>query len=111
MQKFINKFKTRWNIDHSWQIGLILLLCSISGLSVLYVRSVTVAWLGFTAQTALWEQAVVWLVVVVPAYQALFLLFGSLFGQFEFAWEFQKNNFRKVKKLVKTVFINGPSLH
>lgn len=104
MQKLIDKFKTRWEIEHTWQIGLILLLCSISGLSVLYIRSITVDWLGFTEKTALWEQAVLWLVVVVPSYQAIFLLCGSLFGQFEFVWGFQKRNFRKVKNVLQTVF-------
>lgn len=103
MQKLINKFKSRWDIEHTWQVGLIIILCSISGLSVLYIRSITVDWLGFTSRTPLWEQAAVWLLVVVPSYQAIFLLCGSIFGQFEFVWRFQKSNYRKVLKLVQTV--------
>ncbi len=103
MKILFNKLKERWDIDNNRQFLLILVIFSISGISVLYVRKIAFAWLGFTGQTPFWEEAVVWLLVVVPSYQLLFLIYGTLLGQFEFAWEFVKNNINRLKYLAEKV--------
>jgi hypothetical protein len=99
MNKLFEKLKERWEVDHFWQVLLIFFIFSISGMSVLYVRKLAFYLLGFDAQTPLWKEATTWLLVVVPSYQALFLLYGTLLGQFEFVWRFEKKNFRRLKKL------------
>ena len=87
MKTLFNKLKERWDIDSNRQFLLILVIFSISGMSVLYIRNIAFAWLGFSEQTPFWEEAIGWLLVVVPSYQLLFLFYGTLLGQFEFAWE------------------------
>ncbi|WP_440998566.1 DUF6787 family protein [Fodinibius sp. SL11] len=103
MKTLLKKLKERWKINSNRQLLLILVIFSISGMSVLYVRKAAFAWLGFTNQTPFWEEAVVWLLVVVPSYQLLFLIYGTLLGQFEFAWQFVKKNINRLKQLAKKV--------
>lgn len=99
MKTLLNKLKERWAISSNLQLLLILGIFSISGMSVLYIRKMAFAWLGFTGQTPFWEEAVAWLLIVVPSYQLLFLIYGTLLGQFEFAWEFVTRNFSRLKNL------------
>lgn len=99
MKKLFEKLKVRWELENYWQLILVLIIFSISGMSVLYVRKYAFQWLGFTAQTPLWEESIAWLFIVVPSYQLLFLTYGTILGQFEFVWEFEKNNLERLKSL------------
>ncbi len=98
MKKIYQYLKERWKLENPWQIALALLTFSISGMSVLYVRKIAFQLLGFDAQTPLWEEAITWIIVVVPSYQVLFILYGTVLGQFDFVWRFQKRNLQRLKK-------------
>ena len=103
MNKLFNKLKERWELESFWHVILVLFIFSISGMSVLYIRKYAFDWLGFTAQTPLWEESIAWIAIVVPSYQLLFLLYGTLLGQFDFVWQFEKNNLRRLKKVAQKV--------
>lgn len=99
MKKLLKKLKERWKVKYLYQVVLILVIFSITGMAALYVRRFAFGLLGFDSQTPLWAQILAWLLIVVPSYQVLFLLIGFLFGQFEFVWRFEKKNVRRVKNL------------
>ncbi|SMO76407.1 DUF6787 family protein [Fodinibius sediminis] len=98
MQKLLDHLKNRWGLTDSGQVALILFIFSISGMSVLYIRRFVFNLLGFGKYTPFWEEAAAWLLVVVPSYQILLLLYGTILGQFEFVWHFEKKNFSRLKK-------------
>jgi hypothetical protein len=89
----------RWEVDHYWQVGLILFIFAITGTTALYVRKFVFQLIGITESTPFWLEAIMWAVIVFPAYQILFLIYGFLLGQFEFVWRFEKKNLMKLKKL------------
>jgi hypothetical protein len=99
LKNILEKLKKRWEVDHFWQVALILFIFSITGLTALYVRKFVFQLLGFTGSTPFWEEALTWILVVFPSYQILFLFYGFLLGQFDFVWRFEKKSFLKVKKL------------
>lgn len=108
MNKFLEKLKEHWEVEYLWQVAVIFLIFSISGMSVLYVRKLAFQWLGFDKYTPIWEEAVTWILVVVPSYQILFLFFGFIFGQFEFALRFERKNLEFIKRcLIKVKRILG----
>ena len=100
MENIFKKLKERWKVKGPWQVIIILIIFSVSGMSVLYIRNFTYHLLGFNAQTPLWEEALVWLFLGIPSYQLLFLLYGAILGQFEFVWRFQKEKLQQLKKLI-----------
>lgn len=89
------KLKKRWNLNSSFQVIIILFVFSITGSAALYVRKGIFDLIGITEATSLWVKVPLYIVTVVPAYQVLFLLFASVFGQFRFAWEFEKKTFSR----------------
>lgn len=103
MKKLIEKLKKRWELESTWEIAVVLFIFSISGRSVLFVRKWAFGWLGFGSQTPWWEIIVAWILIVVPAYQILLLFFGTILGQFNFAWNFVSNNVRRIKMVYDKV--------
>lgn len=89
--------KKRWNIESNFQLVIILGVFAITGSSSLYVRKGIFYLLGITAGTSLLIKVPMYIIIIFPAYQILFLIIGTLFGQFKFVWEFEKKVFSRLK--------------
>ncbi|WP_297095816.1 DUF6787 family protein [uncultured Draconibacterium sp.] len=89
------RLKKKWNLNSNFQVLIILFVFSITGSAALYVRKGVFDLVGITETTSLWIKVPLYIVTVVPAYQVLFLLIASVFGQFRFAWEFEKKTFSR----------------
>lgn len=93
----LRRIKDRWNVKSNFQLLLIMIVFSITGSASLIVRKAAFDWLGITAETSLWIKFPLYILIIFPAYQILFLIIGTLFGQFRFAWEFEKKVFSRLK--------------
>ncbi len=93
----LKKLKQKWNIKSDVQLVLIFLAFSLTGSASLYVRKAAFDWIGITPDTSLWIKIPLYILIVFPSYQILFLVIGTLFGQFRFAWEFEKKVFSRFK--------------
>ena len=101
MNKLFDKLKERWGVSSVWQVLLILFIFAITGMSSLYVREFAFDLIGITEQTSTALRVTAWILIVFPAYQALFLFYGFIFGQFEFVWNFEKKSFGRIGGLFK----------
>lgn len=93
----LEKLKQRWNINSNFQLVIILIVFSVTGSLTLYARKGVFYLLGITANTSLWIKVPLYFLIIIPAYQILLLLVGTLFGQFRFAWEFEKKILSRFK--------------
>lgn len=99
MNWLFDKLKKRWGVKTVWQLIIILVIFTVTGVSTLYVKKLIFDLIGFTPDTPFWLRAMVWLLTVVPSYQLLFLFYGFILGQFEFVWRFEKKTIERVKSL------------
>lgn len=93
----LKRLKEKWNIKSNVQLVLILIVFSVTGSATLLVRKAVFEWIGINGDTSLWLKVPLYILIIVPAYQILFLIIGTLFGQFRFAWEFEKKVFSRFK--------------
>jgi hypothetical protein len=93
----LKKLKQKWNIKSNVQLVLIFLAFALTGSASLYVRKAAFSWIGITPDTDLWIKIPMYILIIFPSYQLLFLIIGTLFGQFRFAWEFEKKVFSRFK--------------
>ncbi len=84
MKKFWQKLKIRWGIENDWQVAIILLVFTLTGFSFLYVHRWIDQLLGITAEDPFWQKALVFIVVLLPLYNLLLLVWGTILGQFRF---------------------------
>jgi hypothetical protein len=98
-ENFLYKLQKRWGVTSVWQVIIILIVFALTGFSAMYIKRPIFNWLGIDAATPLWIRVLVWTITVLPAYQVLLLLYGSLFGQFTFFWNFEKRMFSGIKKI------------
>ncbi|PTN06774.1 DUF6787 family protein [Mangrovibacterium marinum] len=91
----LNKLKERWQIDSNFQLAIIFFVFSISGSSTLVVRKFIFEFIHVNPDWPFLVKALIYLLTIVPLYQASLLVIGSLLGQFHFFWRFEKKMLRR----------------
>ncbi len=93
----MKKLKERWGITSNFQLVIILIVFAITGSSSVYVAKPFLGLIGLQRPTfpeGLWWGGLAYgmlrLLLIFPFYQVLLVLFGWLFGQFKFFWNFEK---------------------
>lgn len=79
-----DKFKVKWNITSNWQLTIILIVFSVTGSAALIVRRFVFELIGITSETSMWLKVPLYILILVPAYQILLLVIGTIFGQYRF---------------------------
>lgn len=83
-KSFWDKLKNRWGIDSNIQVIIILVVFAITGTSSLYVKNLVFDLIGINPETPLWLKTILYIIIIIPAYQVLLICWGTIFGQFRF---------------------------
>ena len=84
MKKFWERLKKRWDIESDWQVAIILLVFSLTGFTFLFISPYIDDFLGLSDEEPFWLKALVFIIVTLPVYNVLLLIWGTIFGQFKF---------------------------
>ena len=91
MRSFVNKLKSKWNIESNLQLFVILVVFAITGSLSLVVAKPLLSVLNISSETLNpWVYSPLRILIIFPVYQILILIIGTLFGQFKFFWNFEK---------------------
>lgn len=91
--KLIDKLKKRWQIESNWQVLVILIVFACTGTTAMYAKEFVFDILGVTSSMPFWLRSIIWIVTILPLYNVLLIIYGTLFGQRKFFWWFLKKTF------------------
>lgn len=90
--KLIDFFKNRWNIESNFQFIMIMITFAVTGFTVVFAKELVFGWLGITPEMNWWLRALIWLVTILPLYNVLLIMYGTLLGQKDFfVWFLKKS--------------------
>ncbi len=98
MGNVLQKLKTKWGISNNRDLFLIMLVFSLAGMMISVCRKPIFHLLGID-HAPLWLKILIYVPLIMPIYQIGLIIFGFLFGQFNFFWEKQKKVGRGIAKL------------
>jgi len=87
---WVERLKTKWGIESTWQVVAILIVFSLAGMSVTQIRRFVWPFIGFDETTPMWIQVPTYIALIFPTYQIMLMVFGTLLGQFRFFWAKEK---------------------
>ena len=90
----MNKLKQRWQIQSNWQLIVIFVVFAITGSTSAKIAGPITEVLGITEDLNGWIYWPVRILLIFPVYQVLLVIFGWLFGEFPFFWNFEKKMLR-----------------
>lgn len=98
----MKKLKERWGIDSNFQLVVILVVFAITGSTATKLASPLTNFIGMDAATTSgWIYWPIRIFLIFPIYQVLLVLFGWLFGQFTFFWNFEKKMLNRMGIRIK----------
>ncbi|HEY0978793.1 MAG TPA: DUF6787 family protein [Flavobacteriales bacterium] len=93
-QGWMARLGRRWGVSPG-RVLLILLVFACTGFTVLFLKKPILAYFaGEGEQPVLFT--VLYYILILPIYNVFLLIYGALFGQFRFFWEFEKRFFRRI---------------
>lgn len=99
---WLESLKVKWGIKSNFQFWIIFIVFGITGSSSVKIGRPFLDFIGLTP--AVFQDThfgdimytILRLIVIFPIYQVLLILFGTLFFQFRFFWEFEKKILRRM---------------
>ena len=93
---FLTKLQAKWNLKSLTQVVLVLIVFALTGFTILFIKKPIFDFLGVSMERGGIWKTVLYLLLVLPLYQIILLLWGFVFGQFSFFWEKEKQFFRRI---------------
>jgi len=91
---FLHRLQAKWQLKSIFQVILVLLAFACTGFTILFIKAPILEFFGVDKGGFL--NTLLYLLLVLPLYQILLLVYGFLFGQFDFFWEKEKAIFRRI---------------
>lgn len=88
---FLEKLKDKWQIESWGQFWTIMLVFALTGSASVWVGKFLRPLLGISPDTM--SPFLFWpirILLIFPVYQVLLIIVGTIFGQFNFFWAFEK---------------------
>ena len=99
---YFDRLKAKWGIVSNKQLLIVFIVFGLTGSSSVKVARPFLDYIGlhpdafgdfFLGSFLYW---IIRLLVIFPLYQVLLILFGTVFFQFSFFWEFEKKILRRM---------------
>ncbi|WP_418636350.1 DUF6787 family protein [Winogradskyella sp.] len=90
------KLEKKWILDYKWEMIRVFMVFAFTGTSSLFVGRPIIKLIGITKENL--NPILYWFLFIIIGlifYQILLVMFGWLFGQFKFFWEFEKKMLRR----------------
>ena len=91
---FLQKLQTRWGVSAT-RVIIILIVFALTGTTVLFIKAPILDFIVGESEKN-WMHSVIYFIFILPLYNILLLIYGAIFGQFKFFWEFEKKFFRRI---------------
>lgn len=95
MARWTDQLKERWNVKNTYQVVIILVVFACTGTTVALLARPLLRAIFEPEQVPTWA-TLMYYVLILPLYNVFLLLYGLLFGQFKFFWNFEKRFFSRL---------------
>jgi len=92
---WIDRLRERWQVKSAFQVLIILLVFALTGSTVVFIKKPILSYLFNNQPMSLWA-SLIYYILILPIYNVILLLYGFIFGQFNFFWNFEKRLVRRI---------------
>ncbi|MDR2813793.1 MAG: hypothetical protein LBB79_03945 [Prevotellaceae bacterium] len=90
---YFERFKQRWSIESNRQLAIVFVAFGLTGFCTLGVKKFLLPLFGVSPETPIYLRIIAEVLIILPAYQVLLIIVGSLLGQYKFFKGFLRKMF------------------
>ena len=94
---WVNKLQKRWEVS-AFQVIVILVVFACTGFTVMFLKKPIVSLFVENGEKSILFSTIYY-ILILPIYNIILLIYGFIFGQFEFFWNFEKRFFRRMFRI------------
>ncbi len=94
--KWVKKLQRRWEVTAS-QVFIILTVFACTGFTVMFLKEPILSMIK-PPEERNWMFTVGYYLLILPVYNLFLLIYGFIFGQFTFFWNFEKRFFARMAR-------------
>ena len=98
--RWFKRLKSKWELS-TFRAAIVLVVFACTGFTVLYLKEQLLS-LIVPEEDRNWMFTVAYYVLILPIYNVILLIYGFIFGQFNFFWEFEKRMFGRMLRNKKS---------
>jgi hypothetical protein len=98
---FIEKLKHRWGVKSAFDVLIILLVFSCTGFTSLYIKNPIFNAIGIPNIEPRFLRGICYTLAILTFYNILLLVYGFIFGKFQFFFAFEKRFFGRIVNIFK----------
>ena len=91
---WIGKLERKWNVN-TVQVIIILIVFACTGFTIMFLKN-PILDLIMPQEDRSWVFTLLYYLFILPVYNVILLIYGFIFGQFKFFWEFEKRMFKRI---------------
>ena len=99
----MKKIRSFFKVESNYQLFVVNLVFAITGTSSLFVADYILDMLLITQEN--YDNFFYWItriILILPIYQILLIIFGILFGEFSYFWKMEKKTINKIRSIFKS---------
>ena len=89
------RLKARWQVESNFQLIIIFIVFSITGSATVVAKKYLFGLMNINSDIPLYLLIPIYIITIIPIYQTLLIIIGTLLGQFQFFWKFEKKMLRR----------------
>lgn len=91
---WIKKMQDKWELKSLWQVVIVLVVFALTGSTVLLIKGPILDFISGGAERE-WWMTVIYILLILPIYNVILLIYGFLLGQFAFFWKYEQKILRR----------------
>ncbi|MHA7129528.1 DUF6787 family protein [Algoriphagus namhaensis] len=96
-ENWLKRLQAKWQLKSLTQVVLVLIVFACTGFTILFIKKPILDFFG--VEKGGFVNTPLYLLLVLPLYQLFLLVYGFIFGQFKFFWEWEKKTIRRIGSL------------
>ena len=89
------RLKERWKVESNFQLIVIFIVFSITGSATVVAKKYLFELMNIDSGIPIYWLIPIYILTIIPVYQTLLIIIGTLLGQFRFFWNFEKKMLRR----------------
>ena len=95
----MDKFRRIFRVDTNYQLIIVNIVFAVTGTLALYLAGDVINLLGIEeGELSTFIYWTLRIIIIIPIYQVLLIVIGTIFGEFSYFWEMEKKMFSRFRK-------------